>query len=483
MHEQFLLFGATGDLAAGQVFPALANLLRDRLLPANFRVHAVAKHPFETQEAFRVWLLERVHARAGDAVDMDALHELLQRTDYTSVDLSKPEALGAALKLEPGARLLSYLAVPPDLFVPIAQGLKAAGLLEDPARLLLEKPIGRDLASARAINAAIAACVPESRVFRLDHYLGKATVQNLLALRFGNTLLEAVWSRRWIERVDILVAETAGVDGREQYYSRYGALRDMVQNHMLQLLCLVAMEPPSALDADTVRDQKLMVLRALRPFSAQSAPDESVRGVYQAGVVGAQAVGGFSQIEGQSVETFVALRAHIDNWRWAGVPFNLVTGKRLATRSTQIVVTFKPVSHWLFEKPRRSQAAPNRLLVRLQPEENIELHLMSSLAGPEWGAMELQSLPLNLSMAPTRRRRIAYERLFLDALNGRHALFVRDDEVEAAWQWIDSIADAWRVADFAPQPYVAGSWGPRTAAPFLPPPMARAAAASPRASA
>ncbi|EQD71181.1 glucose-6-phosphate dehydrogenase, partial [mine drainage metagenome] len=239
----------------------------------------------------------------------------------------------------------------------------------------------------------------------------------------------------------------------------------------------------SALDADTVRDQKLMVLRALRPFSAQSAPDESVRGVYQAGVVGAQAVGGFSQIEGQSVETFVALRAHIDNWRWAGVPFNLVTGKRLATRSTQIVVTFKPVSHWLFEKPQRSQAAPNRLLVRLQPEENIELHLMSSLAGPEWGAMELQSLPLNLSMAPTRRRRIAYERLFLDALNGRHALFVRDDEVEAAWQWIDSIADAWRAADFAPQPYVAGSWGPRTAAPFLPPPMARAAAASPRTSA
>jgi glucose-6-phosphate 1-dehydrogenase len=468
MHEQLVLFGATGDLAAGQVVPALANLLRDRLLPANFRIHAVGKTRFESDPAFHQWLSERIARRAGDAYDADALRELLARTTYTSVDLSQPETLAATLKVDPRGGVLSYLAVPPDLFVPIAQGLKLAGLLEEPSRLMLEKPIGSDLASARAINAAIAACVPEARVFRLDHYLGKATVQNLLALRFGNTLLEAVWSRRWIERVDLLVAETAGVDGREQYYSRYGALRDMVQNHMLQMLCLIAMEPPAAMDADTVRDQKLMVLRALRPFTTAMAPGESVRGVYQAGVVGAQPVGGFNQLEGQSVETFVALRAHIDNWRWAGVPFNLVHGKRLATRSTQIVVTFKPVSHWLFEKPNRQQAAPNRLLVRLQPEENIELQLMSSLAGPEWGAMELQSLPLNLSVAPTRRRRIAYERLFLDALNGRHALFVRDDEVEAAWKWIDSIADAWRGADCALQPYMAGSWGPQAAAPFLP---------------
>ncbi len=468
MHEQFLLFGATGDLAAGQVVPALANLLRDRLLPPAFRLHAVAKTRFDSDDAFRNWLGERIRKRTGDAADPDALRELLRRTGYTAVDLSRPEALAAGLQVKPEGGLLSYLAVPPDLFVPIAQGLKQAGLLEDPARLMLEKPIGRDLASACAINAAIAQCVPESRVFRLDHYLGKATVQNLLALRFGNTLLEAVWSRRWIERVDILVAETAGVDGREQYYSRYGALRDMVQNHMLQLLCLIAMEPPSALDADTVRDHKLTVLRALRSFSSDTVREESVRGVYQAGVVGAQAVDGFTQLPGQSIETFVALRAHIDNWRWAGVPFHLVTGKRLATRSTQVLVTFKPVSHWLFEKPHRAQATPDRLLIRLQPEENVELQLMSSLAGPEWGAMELQPLSLNLSMPPTRRRRIAYERLFLDALNGRHALFVRDDEVEAAWRWIDSVDAAWRAAQYEPLPYVAGSWGPAEARPFLP---------------
>ena len=468
MHEQFLLFGATGDIAAGQVVPALANLLRDRLLPPGFRLHGAAKTRFESDDAFRNWLGERIAKRAGDACDADALRELLRRTDYTSVDLSQPEALAGALKLDPAGGLLSYLAVPPDLFVPIARGLKQAGLLDDPSRLVLEKPIGSDLHSALAINAAIAECVPEARVYRLDHYLGKATVQNLLALRFGNTLLEAVWSRRWIERVDILIAETAGVDGREQYYSRYGALRDMVQNHMLQLLTLIAMEPPSGLDADTVRDSKVLTLRALRPFDAAAAGADSVRGAYQAGVVGAQPVGGFTQLPGQSVETFVALRAHIDNWRWAGVPFNLVTGKRLATRSTQIVVHFKPVSHWLFEKPSRQQAAPNRLLIRLQPEENIELQLMSSLAGPEWGAMELQALPLDLSVNPTRRRRIAYERLFLDALNGRHALFVRDDEVEAAWRWVDSISRAWAAAGCEPQAYVAGSWGPAAAHAFLP---------------
>ena len=468
MHEQFLLFGATGDLAAGQVVPALANLLRDRLLPPGFRLHAVAKTRFDSDDAFRAWLTERVLKRAGAAADRDALRDLMSRTSYTAVDLSQPEALAATLKVDPKDGLLSYLAVPPDLFVPIARGLKLAGLLDDPSRLMLEKPIGRDLASARVINAAIAECVPESRVFRLDHYLGKATVQNLLALRFGNTLLEAVWSRRWIDRVDILVAETAGVDGREQYYSRYGALRDMVQNHMLQLLCLIAMEPPSALDADTVRNAKLMVLRALRPFDARHVAEDSVRGVYQAGVVGAQAVNGFTQLPEQSIETFVALRAHIDNWRWAGVPFHLVTGKRLATRSTQILVSFKPVSHWLFEKPGRQQATPNRLLIRLQPEENIELQLMNSLAAPEWGAMELQPLPLNLSVSPSRRRRIAYERLFLDALNGRHTLFVRDDEVEAAWRWIDSIDSAWNETHTQPQPYVAGSWGPQAAQPFLP---------------
>ncbi len=467
MHDTLLLFGATGDLARRQLFPALLHLLGDGLLPPGFRVIAFAREPHETA-SFRAALAAQLGAEA--AADAASMAVLLDRIDYIAVDLSDSGAVAGALAGVSTRECVSYLATPPYLFVPIANGLKSAGLLDAPARLVLEKPIGSDLESARAINAAIGACVGEDRVFRIDHYLGKAAVQNLLALRFGNTLLEAVWHRRWIESVDILVAETAGVDGRESYYADYGALRDMVQNHMLQLLCLVAMEPPASLDADVLRDEKLKVLRALRPMLADSVLRESVRGRYQAGLIDGAPVPGFSlqAVQGrEAVETFVALRAAIDNWRWAGVPFRLCTGKRLAERCTQVVVSFRPTSHWLFEKPRRDRASPNRLVIRLQPQENIELELMGSLAGPEWGALQLQPLPLDLSMQPTLRRRIAYERLLLDALHGNSTLFVRSDEVEAAWAWIDSIISAWRETDAPIHPYMAGTWGPPAAAEFL----------------
>ena len=465
MHDTLLLFGATGDLAARQLFPSLLHLSVDRLLPDTFRIVAVARQPMSTEE-FRGWLGDKL---AKEPAGNEAIAALLARTEYVHVDLADAAAIAPALAAIRG-RCVSYLATPPYLFVTIAQGLKAAGLLDAPSRLVLEKPIGSDLASARAINAALDACLSEDRIFRIDHYLGKAAVQNLLALRFGNTLLEAVWHHRWIESVDILVAETAGVDGRESYYADYGALRDMVQNHVLQLLCLVAMEPPASLDADVLRDEKVKVLRALRPFRADSVANDSVRGRYDAGLVDGEPVRGFSlqAVQGREpVETFVALRASIDNWRWAGVPFRLCTGKRLAQRVTQVVVNFRPTSHWLFEKPRRERASPNRLVLRLQPNENIELELMSSLAGPEWGALQLQPLPLDLSMEPPLRRRIAYERLLLDALNGNSTLFVRSDEVEAAWTWIDSIESAWREADAPILPYMAGSWGPGAAADFL----------------
>ena len=474
MHDTLLLFGATGDLAARQLFPSLLHLLRDKLLPADFRIIAVARHAHDS-ESFRQWLGEKLQQEEGQG---DALPELLARIEYVAVDLGAPPLVAQALAgYADGHRCVSYLATPPYLFASIARGLKEAGLLEDPARLVLEKPIGSDLKSARAINAELDTYLGEDRIFRIDHYLGKAAVQNLLALRFGNTLLEAVWHHRWIESVDILVAETAGVDGRESYYGDYGALRDMVQNHMLQLLCLIAMEPPASLDANVLRDEKLKVLRALRPFRAESAAADSVRGRYQAGLVDGEPVKGFDlrSVQGREpVETFVALRASIDNWRWAGVPFRLCTGKRLGERVTQVVVTFRPTSHWLFEKPKREKATPDRLVLRLQPQENVELELMSSLAGPEWGALELQSLPLDLSM-PTVQRRIAYERLLLDALNGNSTLFVRSDEVEAAWTWIDSIIAAWREAETPITPYMAGSWGPAAAAAFLPQAPTRAA--------
>ncbi len=467
MHDTLLLFGATGDLAVRMLFPSIAHLLRDRLLPADFRVIAIGRQDHSTEQ-FRQWLGPRMHEIAAKELREGDLELLLPRIDYVCADLADPQSIPHQLGFARGRHCVSYLATPPGLFIAITQGLKAAGLLDAPSRLVLEKPLGRDLASAREINAAIRDCVSEDRVFRIDHYLGKAAVQNLLALRFGNTLLEAVWNHQWIESVDILIAETTGVDGRDGYYATSGALRDMVQNHVLQLLCLIAMEPPSSLGADNVRDEKLKVLRALRPMRADEAARDSVRGRYGAGVVESRAVPGYSPADGHDTETFVAVRATVDNWRWSGVPFRLCTGKRLSERVTQIVVSFRPTSHWLFENPRREKAAPNRLLIRLQPEEDIELGLLSSLAGSEWGALELQPLPLDLSMSRSTPRRIAYERLLLDALNGNTALFVRSDEVEAAWTWVDSIVAAWAQANVPVLGYPAGSWGPEEAVDFLP---------------
>ena len=461
MHDTLLLFGATGDLAQRYLFPSLLHLLRDRLLPAQFRVVAIGRTEHD-DEGFRNWLRERIR---GEDRNADALGDLLGRIRYHALDLQDIDGVAATLSQYADRPAVSYLSTPPNLFEPACRGLKAAGLLEAPSRLVLEKPIGHDLASAREIDATLKSALDESRIFRIDHYLGKAPVQNLLALRFGNTLLEAVWQHRWIESVDIVVAETAGVDGREGYYADYGALRDMVQNHVLQLLALIAMEPPAALDADSIRDEKRKVLRALRPMTPADAEADSVRGRYADGVVDGTAVKGFGKE--YAVETFVALRAWIDNWRWAGVPFRLVTGKRMPSRATEVIVNFKPVTHWVFDRPDRQHARPNRLRMRLQPEETIELTLMGSLAAPEWGATELEPMPLDLSMLPPKRR-IAYERLMIDALKGDQTLFVRDDEVEAAWRWIDSINDAWREAGTAIREYPAGSWGPAEAAGFLP---------------
>ena len=469
MHDTLILFGATGDLAQRYLFQSVANLLRDRLLSPNFRVVDVARQPF-THDEFRLKLAEGMSAKTSVDTGLPEISELLSRVDYVAANLADPANVAAQLKHLAPRACVSFLSTPPNLFVPICEGLKAAGLLDAPSRVVLEKPIGRDLASAREIIRAIGQHVSEDRVFRIDHYLGKAPVQNLLALRFGNTLLEAVWNRQWIESVDILVAETAGVDGREGYYANYGALRDMVQNHILQLLCLIAMEPPSSLGADAVRDEKCKVLRALRPMTAESVAANSIRGRYEAGVVEGKSVPAFAlPADSQPTETFVGVRAFIDNWRWSGVPFSLCTGKRLAERCTEIIITFRPVSHWLFEKPNRPKATPNRMVFRLQPTENIELGLMSSLTGPEWGAMELQPLALNLGASLSPRRRIAYERLLLDALNGSPALFVRNDEVEAAWTWIDSIVNAWQASATPIRPYPAGSWGPEESARFVKP--------------
>ena len=467
MHDTLLLFGATGDLAQRYLFPSLLRLQGDGLLPEDFRVRALALSPHDTGK-FREILRERFANLAHYSPTDEQVEQFLARVDYRSVDMRTPESVADAVRDMVDRPCVSYLSIPPGLYISTCEGLALGGAFEAPNRLMLEKPIGHDLESAREINATIGRLIDEDRIFRIDHYLGKAAVQNLLALRFGNTLLEAVWNRIYIDSVNILVSETEGVDGRNSYYARSGALRDMVQSHILQLLCLVAMEPPASLAADRIRDEKVKVLRAMRPFSATEAERHSVRGRYIAGSINGEPVQAYAPPDDSDVETFVGVTAHIDNWRWAGVPFHLVTGKRLPERTTRIEVNLKPVTHWLFERPDRHAAQPNRLTFQLQPQENIQLGLMSSLAGPEWGALELQPLDLELSVPTGLHRRIAYERLFLDAFNGNHALFVRDDEVRAAWAWIDSVSDAWKAADLPMEPYPAGSWGPRQAHEFLP---------------
>jgi glucose-6-phosphate 1-dehydrogenase len=464
--DLLVLFGGAGDLARRMLLPSLYFLDVDGFLEDGFRIVACARSA-HSREEFLQMVFDDLKARP-EGVDKTAWARFSARLDYVTADATSVEGLESLRPHLQGARRpIFYLAISPSLYAKVCMALAAAGLAGDQSRIVLEKPIGRDLDSSRAINAAVGAVFDESRIFRIDHYLGKETVQNLIALRFANTLFEPLWNNLTIDHVQITVAETEGVGERWPYYDEYGALRDMLQNHMLQLLCLVAMEPPSDMEPDSVRNEKVKVLRSLRPFTRADAHRDSVRGQYTAGVVGGRAVPAYQEERGQpsDTETFVALRADIDNWRWAGVPFFLRTGKRMPERRTQIAIQFKPVPHSIFGDAASDDLTANRLVIDLQPDEDIELLLMNKAPGITAGGLRLQSLPLSLSLlsayeGPGARRRIAYERLLLDAIVGNSTLFVRRDEVEAAWRWVDGVAEAWRQASMAPKPYAAGSWGP-----------------------
>jgi glucose-6-phosphate 1-dehydrogenase len=466
--DLFVILGATGDLAQKMLFPSLFFLDADGHLPDGLKILGAARSQIETAaflDKVRAQVVER--AKPADVDDAD-WKRFAARVTYCAADVSKP---GDDKKLKGAMGDASlpvfYLALSPSLFAPVCKALKDAGLAAAPSRVVLEKPVGHDLESSRKLNTAVAEAFSEDRVFRIDHYLGKETVQNLIALRFANTLFEPLWNNLAIDHVQITVAETAGVGDRWPYYDEYGALRDMLQNHMLQLLCLVAMEPPADLDPDSVRNEKVKVLRSLRPYSRAMAVNCSIRGQYTAGVVDGEPVPAYETERGQetATETFVALRADIDNWRWAGVPFFLRTGKRLPERRTQIVIQFKGVPHSVFGDGAEGDLTPNRLVMDLQPNEDIELLLMNKKPGLHRRGMRLQSLPLSLSLArsyagPNERRRIAYEPLLLEVINGITTLFVRRDEVEQAWDWVDGVADAWADAAMTPKTYAAGSWGP-----------------------
>ena len=463
-----LLFGATGDLAHRMLLPSLYGLHADNLLPDNFRIVCTARSELD-DEQYRASAVEALKAHVpGGFYDPKTALIFSRRLSYVALDATKPEGFKRlAGKVDPEAGLAIFLSTAPSLFKQTIDGLASAGLCGPRVRLALEKPLGTDLESSREINDAVSKAFPEDRTFRIDHYLGKETVQNLLALRFANSTFEPLWNSAHIDHVQITVAETVGLEERGGYYDGAGALRDMVQNHMLQLLALVAMEPPAEFDATAVRDEKVKVLRSLRPMRPDDVATHAVTGQFGDGAVGGQPVKSYAEELGKdsATETFVALKAHVDNWRWAGVPFYLRTGKRMATRKTEIFIQFKCVPHSIFAA-RGARTQPNKLVISIQPEENIRLLVMAKTPGLDREGIRLREVPLDVGLADAfadQRRRIAYERLLLDLIDGDPTLFVRRDEVEAQWQWIDGVRAAWNEAGLTPKLYGAGSWGPSAA--------------------
>lgn len=459
------IFGGTGDLSTRKLIPALYTAFLHGELPRATRIIGLGRQNW-SREAYLSFIREMTpkfnrkmvfETRTWDAflsiityVRIDAADE----TDYASlVTDSRCEALR-----------IFYLATASSLFSTICKNLAAVGLVNGRARVVLEKPLGKNLASAHKINDSVAAHFPESQTYRIDHYLGKETVQNLLALRFGNAILGPLWQAPYIRSVQITVAETVGVGSRAEFYEHTGAMRDMVQNHLLQLLCIVAMEPPVSLEADAIRDEKLKVLRSLRPMTAADIARDTVRGQYVAGAVDGEPVPGYPDEmavpEGSQTETFVALRAGLNSWRWANVPFYLRTGKRMAKRQSEIVVEFSALPFSIM--PGGGVPNSNRLVLRLQPEESVHLCMMAKEPG---SGMKLLPVDLNLDLAKAMigRRAEAYERLLVDVIRGRLTHFMRRDELEAAWAWVDPIIDGWSISGESPHPYDSGSWGPEAA--------------------
>ena len=460
-----LLFGATGDLARRMLLPSLYALHADGLIDPNLRIFGTARSPL-TDDAFRDMARAALCEFLPDDRKAEGLIDaFLLRLHYVALDASNPDGFTelAATIGDISGGLSIFLSTAPSLFEATIKGLDYAGLSGENVRIGLEKPLGNDLASSCHINDAVNAVFPEKRTFRIDHYLGKETVQNLMALRFANMLFEPLWNANAIEHVQITVSETVGLEGRAGFYDDTGALRDMVQNHMLQLLALTAMEPPASLDATAIRDEKVKVLRALRPV----AEGDVVTGKYTQGAVQGDAVKSYESDLGKAsdTETFVAIKAYVDNWRWQGVPFFLRTGKRLPERRSEIVIQFKPVPHNVF-RDRGGKLEANTLIIRLQPEEYVRLLVMAKEPGLDRGGVTLREVPLDLSLTAAfagSRRRIAYERLLLDLIEGDQTLFVRRDEVEAQWTWIDAIRALWDATALKPKAYGAGSWGPNAA--------------------
>ncbi len=462
----YIVFGATGDLTKRKLIPALYHRFMDGQFDEQSRIIGVSRSKLtdaDFQKLARDSIAQFVEKDYQDPKVIDRFVAVFSYVPHDVSDKACWGDLGGKLRDDPKIIRAFYLAIAPDLFGPTCEYISNCGYYRRDARVVIEKPLGHDLQSSIEINDEVSKIFAEDQVYRIDHYLGKETVQNLLALRFANILFEPVWNSAHIDHVQITVAESVGA-GTRGYYDESGALRDMVQNHMLQLLCLVAMEPPASDDANALRDEKLKVLRSLKPIDGADVGRVTVRGQYRSGSIDGQAVVSYQDElpedrKGSRMETFVALKAEIENWRWAGVPFYFRTGKRLAGRASEIVIQFRNIPHSMFDHAEGAPR-PNRLIIRIQPDEGVKLMMMIKDPGP--GGMRLREVPLNLSFAATFTERTpeAYERLLLDVIRGSQTLFMRRDELEAAWTWIDPIRDAWDDANDQPQAYAAGTWGP-----------------------
>src|SRR5437763_1878715 len=481
-----VIFGATGDLTQRKLLPTLAHLLHDHPLPEGFSVVAFARRPMN-DEQWRGMALDSINKYMpdNDKLDREAQHDFAQRMYYCQSDFNDREGyqkladILERLDREKGTEgtRMYYLATPPILDSEIIFQLGGAGLARPAAgqygdqeswtRIVIEKPFGRDLASAQKLNREIARVFHESQTYRIDHYMGKETVQNLLAFRFANGIFEPLWNQKFIDHVQIVVAESLGVGTRSEYYETSGAIRDMVQNHIMQVLCLTAMEPPVAFDAEAIRDEKVKVLRAIPLFTPAQVEQRTVRGQYTAGVVDGQPVPGYKEEKGvnpnSTTETYGALKLFIENWRWADVPFYIRTGKSLPTRSTEVTIQFKRVPHQLYKPSETKGLVPNRLTIRIQPDEGISLKFGAKVPG---AARQLSSVDMNFSYSTAFgiESPEAYERLLADAMTGDKTLFIRRDEIEASWRIVDSITDAWKQMPTSTVcPYKAGTWGPEEA--------------------
>jgi glucose-6-phosphate 1-dehydrogenase len=463
-----VVFGATGDLTLRKLLPALYYRFRDGQMRKQSRIIGAARSRLSDDD-YRGRASQALsrHVAPGD-LDPETIRGFLGQLHYVSIDATAPDADWSRFDavLDDDRVRVFYLATSPDLYGPVCRALATNGLVTEHSRVVLEKPIGHDAASAHVIIEDVGKVFSEAQTFRIDHYLGKETVQNLLALRFANTIFERLWSADVIDHVQITVAETVGLEGRGGYYDKSGALRDMLQNHMLQLLCLIAMDPPVSLAADRVRDEKLKVLRALKPMEPHEVASLTVRGQYTQGAIAGQPVPGYLTDLGteqiSSTESFVALKAEVRTWRWAGVPFYLRTGKRLPSKVSEIIIQFRAQPFSIFP-PEAAVWRPNTLIIRLQPEEGMRLEMMTKDPGP--GGLRLSPTGLDISFEKTFGKRFpdAYERLLMDTVRGDPTLFMRHDEVEAAWAWVEPILEAWASRPDHPRPYPAGTWGPTAA--------------------